>query len=90
VVHGFAAGLFWSHVLRRAGHDPALRHDGIVHGPRQPEVGDLDPLHPVLQQDVGWLDVAMDQTLGMRLGQTGSCLHADAQDLFQLERAALV
>ena len=90
VIDGLAAGLLGGHVLRRAGDDARLRQAGVVHGPRQPEVGELHPLHTVFQQDVRRLDVAVDQSLSMRRGQPGRRLHADAQDLFQLQRAALI
>jgi hypothetical protein len=36
------------------------------------------------------LDVAVDQPLGVRLGQTRRRLHADAQDLLELQRAVPV
>ena len=42
---------------------PDLRQAGVVGGAGQAEVGDLDALDAVLQQDVGRLDVAMDQPL---------------------------
>ena len=44
----------------------------------------------VLQQDVGRLDVAVDQPLGVGRRQAGGRLHADAQDLRQLQRPAAV
>ena len=42
---------------------PDLRQAGVVDGAGQAEVGDLDALHAVLQQNVGRLDVAVDQAL---------------------------
>ena len=69
------------HVLRRAGDDAALRQAGVVDRPGQAEVGDLDALDAVLQQDVGRLDVAVDQPLGVGRRQAGGRLHADAEDL---------
>ena len=48
---------------------PALGQAGVVGGPGQPEVGDLDPLDAVLQQDVRRLDVPVDQPLGVGGGQ---------------------
>ena len=50
-------------------------------GAGQAEVGDLDALDAVLQQDVGRLDVAVDQPLRVGRGQALGDLHADAQDL---------
>jgi hypothetical protein len=67
------------HVLRRAGDDPALRQAGVVHRPRQAEVGEHDPLDAVLQQDVGRLDVAVDDPLGVGGGQAQRRLPADPQ-----------
>ena len=60
--------------------DADLRQAGVVGGAGQAEVGDLDPLDAVLQQDVGRLDVAVDQALGVGRGQAGGDLHADAED----------
>ena len=40
---------------------PALRQAGVVDRAGEAEIGDLDPLDAVLQQDVRGLDVAMDQ-----------------------------
>ena len=87
VVDRLAAGLLGGHVLRRAGHDAALRQAGVVGGAGQAEVGELDPLDAVLQQDVGRLDVAVDQPLRVRRRQPGGRLHADPQDLAGAERA---
>ncbi len=44
VIDRFAPGLFRGHVLRRADQDAALRQAGMVRGPGQAEIGDLDPL----------------------------------------------
>ena len=40
---------------------PRLRQAGVVDGAGQAEVGELDPLDAVFQQDVGRLDVAVDE-----------------------------
>ncbi len=56
----------------------------VVHRAGQSEVGDLDPLDAVLQQDVGRLDVAVDQPLGVGRGQGAGGLATDAEDLGQL------
>ena len=90
LIDRLAAGLLRGHVLRRAGDDAGLRQAGVVRRPRQAEVGDLDPLDAVFQQDVGRLDVAVDQPLGVRGGQAGGRLHADAEDLLQLQRPVAV
>ena len=81
MVDRLAAGLLGRHVLRRAGHDAALRQAGVVDGAGQTEIGELDPLDAVLQQDVRRLDVAMHQALGVGRGQALRGLDADAQDL---------
>ena len=44
LVERLALGLLRGHVHRRAGDDAALRNAGVVGGPGQAEVGDLDPL----------------------------------------------
>ncbi len=64
---------------------PRPRQAGVIDRSGQAEVGDLHPLDPVLQKDVGRLDVAMDQSLGMGRGQARSRLHADPQDLLQVQ-----
>ena len=67
---------------------PRLRQAGVVGGAGQAEVGELDALHAVLQQDVGRLDVAVDQPLRVRRRQAAGDLEADAQDLLDLQRPA--
>ena len=69
--------------MRRPGDHPRLRHGGVVDRAGESEVGDLDPLDAVLQQDVGGLDVAVNQALGVGGGQTAGGLRADAEDLGQ-------
>ncbi len=90
VVDRFAARLLGGHVLRRAGDDAVLRQLHVVGHPRQAEVGDLDAGQAVLQQQVGRLDVAVDQTLGMRGRQSRRGLQADADDLHRLQRPGAV
>ena len=90
VVGRLALRLLGRHVLRRSRHHAALRLAGIVDGPSQPKVGDLDPFDAVLQQDIRRLDVAMDQSLGMRRGQPQRGLHADAKDFLVAQRAIVV
>ncbi len=83
IVHRLPLGLFRRHVHRRARHHPGLGQAGVIAGPRQAKVGDLDALDPVLQKDIGWLDVAVDQPLPVRRRQPLRDLHTDAQDLLQ-------
>jgi hypothetical protein len=87
-VHRLAPRLLRRHVVRRAGDHPALRQVGVVGRPRQAEIGELDALDAVLQQDVSGFDVAVDQPLGVGGDQAGGRLHADAQDLGQGQRPA--
>ena len=86
MIHRLPLGLLRRHVLRRAGDRPGLGQAGVVGRPGQPEVGHLDPLDAVLQQDVRRLDVPVDQPLGVRRRQPGRRLHPDPQDLAKLQR----
>ena len=61
VVERLPLGLLRGHVHRRAGDDAALREAGVVGGAGQAEVGDLHLVLPAFEQDVGRLDVAVDQ-----------------------------
>ena len=62
---GLAAHLLGSHVRKRAGHlAPPQPLNLLVHG--QPEVADLGPALEV-EQDVGRLQVAMDQPRRVRM-----------------------
>jgi hypothetical protein len=81
VVERLRPGLLRCHVLRRARQDAFLRQAGVTDCPGQAEVGDLDSLHAVFEQNVGRLNVAMDQTLRMSGGQARCRLPADAEDL---------
>jgi hypothetical protein len=81
MIDGFATGLLGGHVLRRAGDDTGLSQSGIIGRPGQAEVGNLDALDAVLEQDVGRLDVAVDQSLGVGGGEAGGGLHTDAENL---------
>jgi hypothetical protein len=63
---------------------------GVVRRAGEAEVGDLDALDAVLQQDVARLDVAVDQPLGVRRRQAVGRLHPDAQDFLQLQRPVAV
>ena len=85
-VDGFAAHLFRRHVLRRAGDQPALRQPRIGADMRDAEVGDPDPLGARPKQDIGRLDVAVNQPLSVRGGKAGSNLDCHAQDLRRLQR----
>ena len=80
-----ALGLFGRHVLRRAGHVAGPRHAHVVGSASQTEVGDLDPLDAVFQEDVRRLDVAMDDTLLVGSGQPGGDLQTNPQSLLQAE-----
>ena len=87
MVDVLAPGLLGGHVLRGAGDRPVRVSAGVVDGPGQAEVGELDPLDAVLQQDVRRLDVAVDQPLRVGGRQPARDLCADPQDLLHLQRA---
>ena len=55
-----------------------LCHSDIVNGTRESEVGDFDPFHPILKQNIQRLNIAMDQALFVSGCQTGCDLHSDA------------
>jgi hypothetical protein len=82
--------LLGRHVLRGTRHVAALGRAGIVDSPRQTKIRDLHPLHSIVQQDIGGLDVAMHQALRVRGRQSSGRLHANAQDFFQLQRAGSI
>src|SRR3712207_3964206 len=58
-----AGGLLGRHVQRRAGDEAGARQPQVLRRAGQAEVGQLDPLAGLLEQDVARLDVAMDQAL---------------------------
>ncbi len=89
-IHRLAPGLLGGHVLRRAGQGAMLGQLGVVDGPGQAEVGQLDPRQVVLQHNVARLDIAVDQPLRVRGGQAGGDLRADAEDLRDLQGSAFV
>ena len=59
------------------GKDTLVRR-AVLGGQCQAEVGNLHALDAVLQEDVGRLDVAVHQPLGVGGGQPGGNLQADA------------
>ena len=61
MVGGLGAGLLGGHVMRRAGHHAALGHARVRRRPGKTEVGQPDPLDAIFQQDIGRLDVTVDQ-----------------------------
>src|SRR5262249_13458265 len=77
-VDGLASGLFGSHELRRARDDAALGQAGVVDGPGQAEVGQLDPLDAVLEQDVGGLGGPVHDAPRMRPPRSPVHLGADS------------
>jgi hypothetical protein len=77
----FAARLFGGHVVRCPGYHAAVGHRRLGRCAGQAEIGQPHPFHTVLEQDIRRLDIAMDQSLGVRSCQPGCCLHADPQDL---------
>ena len=67
-----------------------LRNSNVVDAAGQAEIGDFDPFDAVLEQNVGRLDVAMDQSLRVRRSQTGRNLQADAQNLCEWQSTGAV
>src|SRR5262249_7532151 len=88
LVDRLAFRLFRRHVLRRAGHDPALCQTRLGGRACEAKVGDLDALDAFFEEDIGRLDVAVNQSLTVRGREPGCSLHADAKDLRQLQRPA--
>ena len=77
---GVGAGqLLGRHVGRRAQHDAAARGGGVGHAGRA-EVGDLDGARGRVEQDVGRLDVAVDDAGAVRQIQRQRDALADADD----------
>ena len=87
LVDDFTASLLGRHTLWRAQNlagmsDPAVRYCSC-----QAEVGDLDSFDAVLQQNIGRLDVAMNQSTLVSRCEPFRDLPGDANDLFHLQRA---
>ena len=78
------------HELRRAGHDAVLGELGVVGHPCQAEVRDLDTGQAVLQQQIGGLDVPVDQPLRVRRRQRGGSLKRDANGFHNLQWATAI
>ena len=88
VIDRAALGLLGRHVFRRAGRGAGLRQTGVIYGSGQAEIGDLHAFNAVVQQDIGRLDIAMHEALGMSGRQTLGCLNADAKNFFHVLRTA--
>ncbi len=69
---------------------PDLGQTGVVGRTGQPEVGDLDVRDAVLQEDVGRLDVAVDQPHGVGGSQPSGDLLTDSHDLDRLQRPGAI
>ena len=68
------SGLLGGHVFRRAHQRPGLGQPGVVLEPsRQPEVGDVG-LALLVDQDVGWLEVAVQQPVLVGVVDGQGCL----------------
>ena len=88
-IEPLASDLFRREVLDRAQHGAGLRHVGIVPDLGDPEVGHHHAA-VLAQQDVGWLDVAMDEA-GLVGGTQGvGDLRPEAHDFVRVEKALFV
>ena len=90
LIDWLAHRLLGRHVLRSPRDLARLRNANIIRRASQSEIGDLHPLDTILQQDVGGLDVAMDEALLVSGSQSRCDLHPDPQNLLQAERTDLV
>ena len=78
--------LLGSEVVDRAEHGPGPGVPGLVaHELGDPEVGELDPPVPA-EQDVAGLDVAVHDSLGVRVGQGRRDLGTDLGDADRVHR----
>ena len=68
-------------------NDASMRQAGIVHRSSQSEIGYQRSLNPIFQKDVGWLDVAVNNSLFVRRCQSGCDLNSNPQNLFPFERS---
>jgi len=82
--------LLGGHVLGSAGDDATLGQTGVIHGAGQAKISQPDTADAVLQEDICRLHITMHQTLCMRRRQSGRCLHADTQDVFDFHRPVAV
>ena len=85
-----ATSLFRRHVLRSARDDSCLCEAGIVGRTGEPEVRQLNSFHSVGQQDVGRLDVAMDEPLCMSGREPCRRLHSNSQNLNRFQCPFLI
>src|SRR5262249_6016370 len=72
------------HVLERADEVPGMREVGLLDQLRDAEIGDPD-LPAIVEQEVRWLDVAMQHALRMRVCQRLSDLNADTGHLERMK-----
>ena len=79
-------GLFGRHKHRCARHEFRLRLAQVVKGLRQPEIGELAPLPARRQQDIGGLDVTVDQSMLVSRREALGNLPPNAQRLLERER----
>ena len=80
-INGVALKLLGRHVRRGAHHGAGHGELGGVN-PRNAKVGDLDP-SGVQHNQVGWLDVAVDHAIAVRMVQRIKNLHHETHHVFQ-------
>ena len=74
--------LFGSHVGRRANYDTGLRQSGVSDSQCQTQVGKLHARRPAgaCEQDIRWLEIAMNETVCMSVIERVAYLYGDLDD----------
>ena len=86
-VDGLAPGLLRRHVVRRPGGHAALADARVVGRAGETEVGDLDSLDAVLEEDIRRLDIAVHEPLRVCRRQARGHLHANPEHFAGGQRA---
>src|SRR5439155_19440416 len=78
------------HTVGRAGQVGGVRQAGVVGRAGQAKIGEQSPLDSLLQHNVRWLYVAVDEPLRVSGSEAGSRLMGDSQNLAKGERALAI